>query len=73
MRKLLGALVCAVTLIFTLSSVYAGEVGTRDEAVAMVKRVQQWFKEKGKDATFEAVTKQNTAFKDRDLYLLFMT
>jgi uncharacterized protein len=44
----------------------AAEFGTRDEAVAMVRRVQEKFKKEGADATFLAIN--NGAFNDRDLY-----
>lgn len=49
--------------------VRAGELGSREEAVAMVKRVQQKFLDDGPAATFKAVTDKSTAeFHDRDLY-----
>ena len=44
------------------------EHGSREEAVAMVKRVQEKFKKDGPQATFAAVTNQDPAFHDRDLY-----
>jgi TRAP-type uncharacterized transport system substrate-binding protein len=44
----------------------AAEFGTRDEAVALVRRVQEKFKKEGPDATFNAIN--NGAFNDRDLY-----
>ncbi len=47
---------------------FAGEFGTRAEAIAMVKRVQEKFKKDGPQATFAAVNKQDPAFHDRDLY-----
>jgi uncharacterized protein len=50
----------------------AAQFGTRDEAVAMVKRVQEKFKKEGAEATFTAVTAQLRAFKDRDLYVYIM-
>lgn len=43
------------------------EFGTREEAVAMVKRVQQKFAAAGAEATFKAVTNTDE-FRDRDLY-----
>ncbi len=47
----------------------ASEFGTREEAVAMVKRVQDKFRKDGAVATFKAVTDQSTReFHDRDLY-----
>ena len=47
----------------------AATYGTRDEAVAMVKRVQAEFKKAGAQATFKEVSDKSTkAFHDRDLY-----
>jgi cytochrome c len=46
----------------------AEEAGSREEAVAMVERVQAAFKSEGPEATFAAVTGQDPRFKDRDLY-----
>ena len=49
--------------------VTASEFGTREEAIAMVKRVQEKFKKDGLEATSKAVTDQSTKeFHDRDLY-----
>jgi signal transduction histidine kinase len=62
-----------VVLIATLAFVCpsaAAEFGSRDEAVAMVKRVQAEFAKSGAEATFQAVNdKSNAAFHDRDLYV----
>jgi cytochrome c len=47
----------------------AADYGTKAEAVAMVKRVEEMFKQEGADATFKAVSDPSTkAFHDRDLY-----
>jgi cytochrome c len=47
----------------------AEEFGSKDEAIAMVKRVQAEFKKDGADATFKAVSDKSTKdFHDRDLY-----
>ena len=47
----------------------ATEFGSKDEAVAMVKRVQDEFKKAGPDATFKEVSdKAVKEFHDRDLY-----
>jgi len=51
-----------------MPSAKSAEVGTRDEAIAMVKRVQEKFKKDGRDATFKAITEQAPEFHDRDLY-----
>src|SRR5262252_5488710 len=67
-----------VTLLSTLAlaaltfAANAAQFGTRDEAVAMVKRAQEKFKKDGAEATFAAVTAQQRAFKDRDLYVYIM-
>lgn len=45
----------------------AAEFGSREEAVAMVHRVQQKFADEGADKTFNAVTNTDE-FRDRDLY-----
>jgi len=50
------------------------EFGTNDEAVAMVKRVQEKFKKDGADATFKGVSDpSNKEFHDRDLYAYIYT
>jgi signal transduction histidine kinase len=50
----------------------AAEFGTREEAVAMVKRVQHKFAAAGADTTFNAVTNTDE-FRDRDLYPFIYT
>jgi cytochrome c len=68
MRHFAAALIALAALLATHSSC-AAEFGTRDEAVAMVKRVQKLFAEAGAEATFKAVDdKTDPAFHDRDLY-----
>ena len=50
------------------------EYGTKDEAVAMVKRAQEMFKKEGADATFKAIDDpSNKEFHDRDLYVYIYT
>jgi TRAP-type uncharacterized transport system substrate-binding protein len=46
----------------------AGEFGSREDAVAMVHRVQKMFKTAGPEATFEAIRRKPKEFFDRDLY-----
>jgi signal transduction histidine kinase len=59
-----------VFALFAISPVYAAaEFGSKAEAVAMVKRVQDMFKKDGPQATFKSVSdKSTTEFHDRDLY-----
>ena len=68
MRHFAAVLVALAALLAALPT-GAAELGSRDEAVAMVKRVQKMFAEAGAEATFKAVDdKTNPAFHDRDLY-----
>jgi cytochrome c len=61
------ALALAGFLTLTAPSAQGADSGTREEAIAMVKRVQEKFTAQGPQATFDAIT--NTAeFRDRDLY-----
>jgi cytochrome c len=64
-----------VGLLFAFSSAPASalEQGTRDEAIAMVKRVQDKFKRDGAEATFKAVTEKDKEFNVRDLYPFIYT
>jgi len=62
-------LAISFTALMLLAPARAAEFGTRDDAVAMVKRVQEKFKKDGADAVFKAVSDKSTpAFHDRDLY-----
>ena len=61
-------LAIALGLSVITMSARAAEFGTRDEAVAMVKRVQDMFKKDGPDTTFKAITAKVAEFHDRDLY-----
>jgi uncharacterized protein len=64
---LLAALLFGASFVATsVQSVSAVEFGTRDEAIAMVRRVQERFRKDGPDATFKAIN--NKAFVDRDLF-----
>jgi cytochrome c len=68
MVRAFAALTIAVFAMFAFSA-SAEEFGTKDEAVAMVKRVEAMFAKDGADATFKAVSdKSVAAFHDRDLY-----
>ena len=62
--------ICALLAALLAGSAFAvaaePEHGSRDQAVAMVKRVEVMFQKDGADATFKAVTAHS--FNDRDLY-----
>ena len=62
-------LVFAALIAIAAPAQAANEFGSKDEAVAMVKRVQAEFKKAGAEATFKAVSdKAVKEFHDRDLY-----
>ena len=64
-----AAMLVALAALLANDASGAAEFGTRDEAIAMVKRVQKMFAEAGAEATFKAVDdKSDPAFHDRDLY-----
>jgi cytochrome c len=64
-----GLAVILVATFLAISPSTAADFGTREEAVAMVKRVIDKFAESGPEATFKAVNdKTDPAFHDRDLY-----
>jgi cytochrome c len=68
MVRTLAAFTTLALLTFTCPA-SATEFGTKDEAVAMVKRVESMFAKDGADATFKAVSDKSIAeFHDRDLY-----
>ena len=68
MIRVLAAIATVALLMFT-GAASADNYGTKDEAVAMVKRVQAMFAKDGADATFKAVSDKAVAeFHDRDLY-----
>jgi uncharacterized protein len=64
---LLAAVIFGAPFVATsVLPVCAAEFGTRDEAIAMVGRVQEKFRKDGPDATFKAVN--GKVWIDRDLY-----
>lgn len=68
MFRYLTAISITVLMMFGPVAI-AAEFGTREEAVAMVKRVQEKFKKDGAELTFKAVSEKSiTEFHDRDLY-----
>lgn len=69
MKKLavcLGVLV----LLLSVAWVQAGDKGTKDEAVAMVKKAIDYIKANGNDKAFAEISNPQGQFKDRDLYVV---
>jgi len=54
---------------FLAAAAPAAEFGTRQEAVAMVHRVQEMFKRLGPEGTFAAIKRKAPGTIDRDLYI----
>jgi cytochrome c len=68
-KAMIRMIVASTLLLFlTIPNLQSAEFGTREEAVAMVKRVQEMFNRDGPQATFKAITEKDSAFRDRDLY-----
>jgi TRAP-type uncharacterized transport system substrate-binding protein len=63
-----ATLLSALMFAMFMFPLQAAEFGTRDEAVAMLKRVQDKFKKEGPDAAFRAINTKAPGFVDRDLY-----
>jgi len=63
--------VAMIGMLATLSSpaFAAGERGTADEAVALVKKVITTMKAEGKDKVYAAINAKDPRFIDRDLYV----
>jgi cytochrome c len=67
MVRYLVALSIATLTMFVPAT--AAEFGTKEEAIAMVKHVQEQFKKDGPELTFKAVSDKSVkAYHDRDLY-----
>lgn len=67
--------VCAcLTTLFAFNSLAglanAAEQGTKDEAVAMVKKAIEYIKANGNEKAFEEITNPKGKFVDRDLYVV---
>jgi cytochrome c len=71
MCRILAVLTALIA--FGVTATTAADYGTREEAVAMVKRVQEKFKNDGLAATFKAVIDKDKDFNDRDLYPFIYT
>jgi TRAP-type uncharacterized transport system substrate-binding protein len=65
-RLIAGAVLALLAASGPASAV--SEFGTREEAIAMVHRVQEMFKKLGAEATFQAVKRKAPGTIDRDLY-----
>lgn len=69
MKKLFTTIVSAFFALTFSATAFAGDKGTADEAVAMVKKAVAYVKAHGKEKAFAEVDNPNGQFKDRDLYI----
>ena len=60
----------AVFLLIGHVAVYAADSGTKEEAVAMVKKAIEYIKANGSEKAFEEFTDTKGKFIDRDLYIV---
>ena len=69
MRRMLSALMIIITALgISTFAPLAAQFGTKEEAIAMAKRVQQKLLKDGPEATFKAVNEGAPGFHDRDLF-----
>ena len=65
-RYLIALSIATLTM---FAPVIAAEFGTKEEAIAMVKRIQEQFKKDGPEITFKAASDKSVKeYHDRDLY-----
>lgn len=67
MKRVLGALLGGIVALSS-PAFAAGDKGTAEEAVALVKKVIATINSEGKDKTFAAINTKDPRFIDRDLY-----
>jgi signal transduction histidine kinase len=63
-------LVAAAALATSASVAAAGEFGTKDEAIAMVKKAVSFIKDQGADKAYSEISNKSGQFIDRDLYVV---
>ena len=68
MLKMINVLFLSALLATGLSA--AAELGTADEAIAMVDKATTYLAKNGRDKTLVEINKPNGAFVDRDLYVV---
>lgn len=69
MRKLIYVLCTCLVLMMAATTFAAETHGTKDEAMKLISKCQNYLKEHGKDATLEEINNPKGLFVDRDLYV----
>jgi signal transduction histidine kinase len=62
--------VAAAALLAGVNVATAGEFGTKDEAVALVKKAVVFIKDQGPDKAYPEISNKSGPFIDRDLYVV---
>ncbi|MEW6668284.1 MAG: cache domain-containing protein [Thermodesulfobacteriota bacterium] len=70
MKKVLILSLIVLFAVMVQLPVYAGETGTKEEAVAMVKKAIEYIKANGHEKAYEEFTNLKGRFVDRDLYIV---
>jgi cytochrome c len=70
MRKFTVILATAFVLMAALSVVMAADAGTKDEAVALVKKAIEYIKANGNDKAFDEISNPQGQFVSKDLYVV---
>ena len=71
MKRLMAVLlVTGWVLVLGLNTALAADVGTKDEAVAMVKKATGFLKANGADKAYAEISNPKGQFVDRDLYVV---
>ena len=70
MRKVFIVSLIALFVIMVQVPAYAAENGTKEEAVAMVKKAIDYIKANGNEKAYEEFTNPKGKFVDRDLYVV---
>jgi len=70
MKKVMVVGLMGLFLILGASLSLASEAGTKEEAVAMVKKAVDYIKANGRDKAFEEFSNPQGKFVDRDLYIV---
>jgi cytochrome c len=70
MKQLSTLLYACFPLLFVPAGAVAAERGSRDDAVAMVKKAVAFLKKNGRETALQAFIDPHGPFRDRDLYVI---
>jgi cytochrome c len=70
MKRLAALVAVLLVLALGVNLTMAADAGTKDEAVALVKKAIEYIKANGKDKGFEEISNPQGKFVDRDLYVV---